>query len=159
MKAGIYLVKDSITESTYVIALNGKEPFIRITNAISMTSFANGNMEKCHEIINKILEEPTNYTFVELSKEIEKPTEPAEEILNITVSAEEYLRFTKDEFIQSDGNLNKIDVISDIVACYHITWKEAEQLFEIVNNHFLEHDKWQRIKENSYSNEACSVIE
>lgn len=149
MKAGIYLVKDNIGESMYIVALNGKEPFIRITNAIAITSFANGSIEKCHEIIDKILEDPIKYEFIELSKEIEKPKEIVQKPIDIVVTAEEYKRFTKDEFIQTDGNLNKIDVISDIVAYYHVPWDVAEKLFETINHYFEEHDKWQRLKEKS----------
>ena len=47
MKAGVYIVKDLFSEQKYILSLNGKEPFIRITNSISLSSFANGLIESC----------------------------------------------------------------------------------------------------------------
>lgn len=38
MKAGVYIVKDLFSEQKYILSLNGKEPFIRITNSISLSS-------------------------------------------------------------------------------------------------------------------------
>ena len=52
MKAGVYIVKDLFSEQKYILSLNGKEPFIRITNSISLSSFANGLIERDHKISN-----------------------------------------------------------------------------------------------------------
>lgn len=160
MKAGIYLVKNDIDENKYIVSLNGKEPFIRISNAISISSFANGKLEKADSIIDTILENPNNFVFTELSKEIENNnTEVSLEKEKITISKDEYDRFTQDIFINPDGNLNKIDVTSDIKAYYHIEWEDAEELFNLVNDHFLTYDKWERIKKkSSLITEANSVI-
>ena len=71
MKAGVYIVKDLFSEQKYILSLNGKEPFIRITNSISLSSFANGLIERDHKIVEQILEDPTKFEFTLLSKEIE----------------------------------------------------------------------------------------
>ena len=57
MKAGVYIVKDLFSEQKYILSLNGKEPFIRITNSISLSSFANGLIERDHKIVEQILED------------------------------------------------------------------------------------------------------
>jgi len=68
MKAGVYIVKDLFSEQKYILSLNGKEPFIRITNSISLSSFANGLIERDHKIVEQILEDPTKFEFTLLSK-------------------------------------------------------------------------------------------
>ena len=137
MKAGVYIVKDLFSEQKYILSLNGKEPFIRITNSISLSSFANGLIERDHKIVEQILEDPTKFEFTLLSKEIESS------IKNI----------------QPDGNLNKIAVTADIQGKLHISWEEAEKLFDIINIRYLEDDKWKKIEIKSSINEANSVIQ
>ena len=34
MKAGLFLVKNNITEKTFIVSVNGTEPFLRISNII-----------------------------------------------------------------------------------------------------------------------------
>ena len=63
MKAGIYLVKDKFSEAKYLLSLNGKEPFIRIENCISLSEFACGKLEKDHRVVKEILENPENFEF------------------------------------------------------------------------------------------------
>ena len=70
MKAGIYLVKDNISEKKYIVSVNGKEPFLKVSNAIELSSFANGILSKNNDFIQKILENPNNFEFNLLSKEI-----------------------------------------------------------------------------------------
>ena len=44
MKAGLFLVKNNITEKTYIVSVNGTEPFLRISNIVSTTDFVNGKL-------------------------------------------------------------------------------------------------------------------
>lgn len=160
MKAGIYIVKDTVSERKYLVALNGIEPFIRITNAIDLTDFTNSKLEKDHKVIDNIMKSPNQYTFVYLSNEIEK--EKSEEPMKrepILFEDEEYFEFIKNDNIDDCGDLILINTVSDIQAKYHITWNEAKEVFERVNNRFNKEDKWKRIKENSsLMSEANSVI-
>ena len=71
MKAGVYIVKDLFSEQKYILSLNGKEPFIRITNSISLSSFANGLIERDHKIVEQILEDPTNFKLQMIEKEFD----------------------------------------------------------------------------------------
>ena len=133
MKAGVYIVKDLFSEQKYILSLNGKEPFIRITNSISLSSFANGLIERDHKIVEQILEDPTKFEFTLLSKEIEssKIEERNTESSSIQYTDEQYKEFISIKNIQPDGNLNKIAVTADIQGKLHISWEEAEKLFFI----------------------------
>ena len=55
--------------------------------------------------------------------------------------------------------LNKIAVTADIQGKLHISWEEAEKLFDIINIRYLEDDKWKKIEIKSSINEANSVIQ
>ena len=82
MKAGLFLVKNNITEKTFIVSVNGTEPFLRISNIINTTDFVNGKLNVDEEEKKSILEVPNNYSFNELSKEIEQVKEiPIEERL------------------------------------------------------------------------------
>lgn len=161
MKAGVYIVKDLFSEQKYILSLNGKEPFIRITNSISLSSFANGLIERDHKIVEQILEDPTKFEFTLLSKEIEssKTEERSTESSSIQYTDEQYKEFISIKNIQPDGNLNKIAVTADIQGKLHISWEEAEKLFDIINIRYLENDKWKKIEIKSSINEANSVIQ
>lgn len=156
MKAGIYVVRNKFKEEKYIVSLNGKEPFIRITNVILLSSFANGKLEKDHKVIQEMLNDPDNFEFIEFSKEIEQ--EPIKYQKKIVISDEEYEGFITNENILDDGNLNEILVKSKIQAKLHISWEEAIELFEVINNRFLTEDKW-KILEKSSMSEANSVIQ
>lgn len=160
MKAGVYIVKDLFSEHKYILSLNGKEPFIRITNSISLSSFANGLIERDHKVVEQILEDPTKFEFTLLSKEIESNKVEEKNIeSNIQYTDEQYNEFTDIKNIQPDGNLNKIAVTADIQGKLHISWEEAEKLFDIINIRYLEDDKWKKIEIKSSINEANSVIQ
>lgn len=160
MKAGVYIVKDLFSEQKYILSLNGKEPFIRITNSISLSSFANGLIERDHKIVEQILEDPTKFEFALLSKEIESNKVEEKNIeSNIQYTDKQYNEFTDIKNIQPDGNLNKIAVTADIQGKLHISWEEAEKLFDIINIRYLENDKWKKIEIKSSINEANSVIQ
>ena len=161
MKAGVYIVKDLFSEQKYILSLNGKEPFIRITNSISLSSFANGLIERDHTIVEQILEDPTKFEFTLLSKEIEssKIEERNTESSSTQYTDEQYKEFISIKNIQPDGNLNKIAVTADIQGKLHISWEEAEKLFDIINIRYLENDKWKKIEIKSSINEANSVIQ
>ena len=136
MKAGVYIVKDLFSEQKYILSLNGKEPFIRITNSISLSSFANGLIERDHKIVEQILEDPTKFEFTLLSKEIEssKIEERSTESSSIQYTDEQYKEFISIKNIQPDGNLNKIAVTADIQGKLHISWEEAEKLDQNMKN-------------------------
>lgn len=160
MKAGVYIVKDLFSEQKYILSLNGKEPFIRITNSISLSSFTNGLIERDHKIVKQILEDPTKFEFTLLSKEIESnKVEENTESSNIQYTDEQYNEFISIKNIQPDGNLNKIAVTADIQGKLHVSWEEAEKLFDIINIRYLEDDKWKKIEIKSSINEANSVIQ
>lgn len=159
MKAGVYIVKDLFSEHKYILSLNGKEPFIRITNSISLSSFANGLIERDHKIVEQILEDPTKFEFTLLSKEIESNKVEEKNIeSNIQYTDEQYNEFIDIKNIQPDGNLNKIAVTADIQGKLHVSWEEAEKLFDVINIRYLEDDKWNKMITSSI-NEARSVIQ
>lgn len=159
MKAGVYIVKDLFSEHKYILSLNGKEPFIRITNSISLSSFANGLIERDHKVVEQILEDPTKFEFTLLSKEIESNKVEEKSIeSNIQYTDEQYNEFIDIKNIQPDGNLNKIAVTADIQGKLHVSWEEAEKLFDVINIRYLEDDKWNKIITSSI-NEARSVIQ
>ena len=159
MKAGVYIVKDLFSEQKYILSLNGKEPFIRITNSISLSSFANGLIERDHKIVEQILEDPTKFEFTLLSKEIESNKVEEKNIeSNIQYTDEQYNEFIDIKNIQPDGNLNKIAVTADIQGKLHVSWEETEKLFDVINIRYLEDDKWNKMITSSI-NEARSVIQ
>jgi len=52
-----------------------------------------------------------------------------------------------------------INTVADIQVNYHITWDEAKEIFERVNNRFNNEDKWKKLKKNSSSiSKGNSVI-
>lgn len=160
MKAGVYIVKDLFSEQKYILSLNGKEPFIRITNSISLSSFANGLIERDHKIVEQILEDPTKFEFILLSKEIESnKVEENTESSNIQYTDEQYEEFVSIKNIQPDGNLNKIAVTADIQGKLHVSWEDAQKLFNKVNIRYINEDKWKKIEIKSSINEANSVIQ
>lgn len=160
MKAGVYIVKDLFSEHKYILSLNGKEPFIRITNSISLSSFANGLIERDHKVVEQILEDPTKFEFTLLSKEIESNKVEEKNIeSNIQYTDEQYNEFIDIKNIQPDGNLNKIAVTADIQGKLHVSWEDAQKLFNKVNIRYINEDKWKKIEIKSSINEANSVIQ
>ena len=160
MKAGVYIVKDLFSEQKYILSLNGKEPFIRITNSISLSLFANGLIERDHKIVEQILEDPTKFEFTLLSKEIESnKVEENTESSNIQYTDEQYKEFISIKNIQPDGNLNEIAVTADIQGKLHVSWEDAQKLFNKVNIRYINEDKWKKIEIKSSINEANSVIQ
>lgn len=136
MKAGLFLVKNNITEKTFIVSVNGTEPFLRISNIISTTDFVNGKLNIDEEEKKAILEVPNNYSFNELSKEIEQVKEiPIEEKLpEITENAYNKLK----TFQTEEGFLDKIEVISQLTVMYSVSWEIAEKMFEIIEKRYMD---------------------
>lgn len=136
MKAGLFLVKNNITEKTFIVSVNGTEPFLRISNIINTTDFVNGKLNVDEEEKKSILEVPNNYSFNELSKEIEQVKEiPIEERLpKITENAYNKLK----TFQTEEGFLDKIEVISQLTVMYSVSWEIAEKMFEIIEKRYID---------------------
>lgn len=136
MKAGLFLVKNNITEKTYIVSVNGTEPFLRISNIVSTTDFVNGKLNIDEEEKKAILEVPNNYSFNELSKEIEQVKEtPIEEKLpRITENTYNKLK----TFQIEGGFLDKIEIISQLTVIYSVSWEIAEKMFEIVEKRYMD---------------------
>lgn len=126
MKAGLFLVKNNITEKTYIVSVNGTEPFLRISNIVSTTDFVNGKLNIDEEEKKAILEVPNNYSFNELSKEIEQVEEiPIEEKLpRITENAYNKLK----TFQIEGGFLDKIEIISQLTVIYSVLGNSRENV-------------------------------
>lgn len=149
MKAGIYLFKDTIDERRYLVALNGKSPFIRISNAICLNDFANGENKKCTTVIERILNNPEQFELNEISNEIEAAPEELPNLAIPHYNDEQYEKFIQDEYIDEAGNLKEIDVTSQIQASLHVSWEVAQALFPLVRNRYNEFDRWSKIKAKS----------
>ena len=136
MKAGLFLVKNNITEKTYIVSVNGTEPFLRISNIVSTTDFVNGKLNIDEEEKKAILEAPNNYGFNELSKEIEQVKEiPIEEKLpRITENVYNKLK----TFQIEGGFLDKIEIISQLTVIYSVSWEIAEKMFEIIEKRYMD---------------------
>lgn len=136
MKAGLFLVKNNITEKTYIVSVNGTEPFLRISNIVSTTDFVNGKLNIDEEEKKAILEVPNNYSFNELSKEIEQIKEiPIEEKLpRITENVYNKLK----TFQIEGGFLDKIEIISQLTVIYSVSWEIAEKMFEIIEKRYMD---------------------
>ena len=136
MKAGLFLVKNNITEKTFIVSVNGTEPFLRISNIVSTTDFVNGKLNIDEEEKKAILEVPNNYSFNELSKEIEQVKEiPIEEKLpKITENTYNKLK----TFQTEEGFLDKIEVISQLTVMYSVSWEIAEKMFEIIEKRYMD---------------------
>ena len=136
MKAGLFLVKNNITEKTFIVSVNGTEPFLRISNIINTTDFVNGKLNIDEEEKKAILEVPNNYSFNELSKEIEQVKEiPIEERLpKITENTYNKLK----TFQMEGGFLDKIEVISQLTVMYSVSWETAEKMFEIIEKRYMD---------------------
>ena len=136
MKAGLFLVKNNITEKTFIVSVNGTEPFLRISNIINTTDFVNGKLNVDEEEKKAILEVPNNYSFNELSKEIEQVKEiPIEERLpKITENTYNKLK----TFQTEEGFLDKIEVISQLTVMYSVSWEIAEKMFEIIEKRYMD---------------------
>ena len=136
MKAGLFLVKNNITEKTYIVSVNGTEPFLRISNIVSTTDFVNGKLNIDEEEKKAILEVPNNYSFNELSKEIEQVKEtPIEEKLpRITENVYNKLK----TFQIEGGFLDKIEIISQLTVIYSVSWEIAEKMFEIIEKRYID---------------------
>lgn len=139
MNAGIYIVKHKVKESIHIVALNGKEPFIRITNAISIEAFANERVEKDHKVIEEILENPSDFEFTKLSSNIYK-SEEKEESKIIRYSDKDYEFFIREENIQPNRELNYVAVVTDIMSRLNVDTAEASVIFNRVNNRYKEFD-------------------
>lgn len=136
MKAGLFLVKNNITEKTYIVSVNGTEPFLRISNIISTTDFVNGKLNIDEEEKKAILEVPNNYSFNELSKEIEQVKEiPIEERLP-KITENDYNKLKT--FQIEGGFLDKIEVISQLTVMYSVSWEIAEKMFEIIEKRYMD---------------------
>ena len=142
MKAGLFLVKNNITEKTYIVSVNGTEPFLRISNIVSTTDFVNGKLNIDEEEKKAILEVPNNYSFNELSKEIEQIKEiPIEEKLpRITENVYNKLK----TFQIEGGFLDKIEIISQLTVIYSVSWEIAEKMFEIIEKRYMDELKNER---------------
>ena len=138
MNAGIYIVKHKVKESIHIVALNGKEPFIRITNAISIEAFANERIEKDHKVIEEILENPSDFEFTKLSSNIK--SEEKEESKIIRYSDKDYEFFIREENIQPNRELNYVAVVADIMSRLNVDTAEASVIFNRVNNRYKEFD-------------------
>ena len=136
MKAGLFLVKNNITEKTFIVSVNGTEPFLRISNIINTTDFVNGKLNVDEEEKKSILEVPNNYSFNELSKEIEQVKEiPIEEKLpKITENTYNKLK----TFQTEEGFLDKIEVISQLTVMYSVSWETAEKMFKIIEKRYMD---------------------
>ena len=136
MKAGLFLVKNNITEKTYIVSVNGTEPFLRISNIVSTTDFLNGKLNIDEEEKKAILEATNNYSFNELSKEIEQVKEiPIEEKLpRITENVYNKLK----TFQIEGGFLDKIEIISQLTVIYSVSWEIAEKMFEIIEKRYMD---------------------
>lgn len=136
MKAGLFLVKNNITEKTYIVSVNGTEPFLRISNIVSTTDFVNEKLNIDEEEKKAILEVPNNYSFNELSKEIEQVEEiPIEEKLpRITENVYNKLK----TFQIEGGFLDKIEIISQLTVIYSVSWEIAEKMFEIIEKRYMD---------------------
>lgn len=136
MKAGLFLVKNNITEKTYIVSVNGTEPFLRISNIVSTTDFVNGKLNIDEEEKKAILEVPNNYSFNELSKEIEQVEEiPIEEKLpRITENVYNKLK----TFQIEGGFLDKIEIISQLTVIYSVSWEIAKKMFEIIEKRYMD---------------------
>ena len=136
MKAGLFLVKNNITEKTYIVSVNGTEPFLRISNIVSTTDFVNGKLNIDEEEKKAILEVPNNYSFNELSKEIEQVKEiPIEEKLP-RITENDYNKLKT--FQMEGGFLDKIEVISQLTVMYSVSWEIAEKMFEIIEKRYMD---------------------
>lgn len=136
MKAGLFLVKNNITEKTYIVSVNGTEPFLRISNIVSTTDFVNGKLNIDEEEKKAILEAPNNYSFNELSKEIEQVKEiPIEEKLP-RITENDYNKLKT--FQMEGGFLDKIEVISQLTVMYSVSWEIAEKMFEIIEKRYMD---------------------
>lgn len=138
MNARIYIVKHKVKESMHIVALNGKEPFIRITNAISIEAFANERVEKDHKVIEEILENPSDFEFTKLSSNIK--SEEKEESKIIRYSDKDYKFFIREENIQPNRELNYVAVVTDIMSRLNVDTAEASVIFNRVNNRYKEFD-------------------
>lgn len=162
MKAGIYLVKDNISEKKFLVSINGKEPFLKISNVIELSVFANGILIKDNDFIQKILDNPDNFEFNQLSNEIEqnKPVDVPQH--NISITDEQYYKIINNsDNIDEAGNLKQIETISDIQATLLITWEDSEIIYhDIVVPRFENKDKWIYLKQKTSSmSEANSVLQ
>lgn len=136
MKAGLFLVKNNITEKTYIVSVNGTEPFLRISNIVSTTDFVNGKLNIDEEEKKAILEAPNNYKFNELSKEIEQVKEiPIEEKLP-RITENDYNKLKT--FQIEGGFLDKIEIISQLTVIYSVSWEIAEKMFEIIEKRYMD---------------------
>ena len=136
MKAGLFLVKNNITEKTYIVSVNGTEPFLRISNIVSTTDFVNGKLNIDEEEKKAILEVPNNYSFNELSKEIEQVKEtPIEEKLP-RITENDYNKLKT--FQMEGGFLDKIEVISQLTVMYSVSWEIAQKMFEIIEKRYMD---------------------
>lgn len=134
MKAGVFLVKNNITEKTFIISVNGIEPFLRISNIISITDFVNGELKTDTEEKNSILEDPSKYEFKELSKEIERTEEiPVKEKLP-KISDKDYNILKS--YQREGGFLDRIEIISQITVLYNVTWEIGEKMFETIEKRY-----------------------
>lgn len=107
------------------------------------------------------MEDPTKFEFTLLSKEIEssKIEERNTESSSIQYTDEQYEEFVSIKNIQPDGNLNEIAVTADIQGKLHVSWEDAQKLFNKVNIRYINEDKWKKIEIKSSINEANSVIQ
>lgn len=137
MNAGIYIVKHKVKESMHIVALNGKEPFIRITNAINIAVFANEKIEKDHKVIEEILENPSDFEFTKLSSNV---CEPREETKVVRYTDKDYEFFIREENILPNRELNYVAVVAEIMARLDIDSTEASIIFNQVNKRYKEFD-------------------
>lgn len=128
MKAGVYLVKNEITEEEYIVAINGKEPFLRITNAIKLSEFANGVLDPDENLIAEMLQEPSHFSLKELSSVVQAVPEPEQPEIDIT--DEVYKELISGAINPDTDLLNKFEIIPRIQKKFNLSWEEAQAIFE-----------------------------
>ena len=134
MKAGLFIAKNNITEKLFIVSVNGIEPFLRISNIISTTAFVNGELILDTEEKGNILENPNNYEFKELSKEIERSKEvPVKETIP-TIDDTTYNKLKK--YQREGGFLDRIEIISQIISIYKVNLSVASKMFEIIEKRY-----------------------
>lgn len=128
MKAGIYLVKNEITEEEYIVAINGKEPFLRITNAIKLSEFANGVLDLDENLIAEMLQEPSRFSLKELSSVVQTVPEPEQPEIEIT--DEVYKELISGAINPDTDLLSMFEIIPRIQKKFNLSWEEAQAVYK-----------------------------
>lgn len=128
MKAGVYLVKNEITEEEYIVAINGKEPFLRITNAIKLSEFANGVLDLDENLIAEMLQELSRFSLKELSSVVQTVPEPEQPEIEIT--DEVYKELISGAINPDTDLLSMFEIIPRIQKKFNLSWEEAQAVYK-----------------------------